>query len=173
MIRSSAELYFPVRLKPPGAYSLSGLKEKGVSHIELRMIDLNPLSEAGIDERDAIFLQLLIIYLACVDKIGFDADSQMMSVANTKNAARFDLKTVHLTDRRGRTQSIADAAAGLLERMRMFFSFIDSSMLYVIDYQMEKFLDIQNRYTWQIRELFSDGFVEGGAFLFAGFTIKL
>ena len=47
MIRYPSELYYPIRLKNFGPYSLEGLKE-GISHIELRMVDLNPLVRAGI-----------------------------------------------------------------------------------------------------------------------------
>lgn len=162
LIQSTAELYFPVRLKSKGEYSLSSLKKKGVNHIELRMIDLNPLNEAGIDERDVTFLQMLLVYLACVENIDFDADTQMLSIANTKNAARFDLKTVNLTDRKGRTVNIVDAAIELLERMRKFYEDIDESLLSVIDFQMNKFLDRRNRYTWKVKELYSGGFVEKG-----------
>ena len=53
MIRYPSELYYPIRLKNFGPYSLEGLKE-GISHIELRMVDLNPLVRAGIDERTVL-----------------------------------------------------------------------------------------------------------------------
>ena len=94
-IRSPSELYFPVRVKPPGSYSQAAFAEKGADHIELRMIDLNPLDEAGIDQRDILFLQLFLVFLACRKTEGADANAQIRAIANTKNAARFDLKTVH------------------------------------------------------------------------------
>ena len=37
------ELYYPVRLKPRGKNVLKVLRDQGVDHLELRMIDLNPL----------------------------------------------------------------------------------------------------------------------------------
>lgn len=61
MIRYPSELYYPIRLKNFGPYSLEGLKE-GISHIELRMVDLNPLVRAGIDERDVLFSQLFLVW---------------------------------------------------------------------------------------------------------------
>ena len=63
MIRYPSELYYPIRLKNFGPYSLDGLRE-GISHIELRMVDLNPLVRAGIDERDVLFSQLFLGRLA-------------------------------------------------------------------------------------------------------------
>lgn len=162
LIRSSSELYYPVRLKPPGEYSLAGLRENGVSHIELRMIDLNPLSEAGVDERDVYFLQLLLVWLACQPKMEMNANRQILSIANTKNAARFDLKTVHIADEQGETQSVVDAAVETLLLMKEFYCHFGDGVRAVLDFEMEKFVDMEKRYAWQVRERFADGFVRKG-----------
>ena len=42
-IAAPSEFYFPIRLKPRGANSLSTLVESGIDHIEVRCVDLNPL----------------------------------------------------------------------------------------------------------------------------------
>ena len=42
LIRQSSELYYPVRVKPRGAYGLDTLRPGNPSHIELRMFDLHP-----------------------------------------------------------------------------------------------------------------------------------
>ena len=47
--------HYPIRLKPRGANRLETLREQGVNHIELRMIDLNPLRKEGINVRDVKF----------------------------------------------------------------------------------------------------------------------
>ncbi len=162
LVRSASELCYPVRLKPPGAYSLRRLREDGVSHIELRMIDLNPLADAGVDVRDVFFLQLLMVYLACQPSREMDANRQVESIANTKNAARFDLKTVHITNGDGVTQSVVDAAEEVLAAMKEFFRGFGEEVLEVLDFELDKFLDMHNRYAWQVRERFSDGFVKKG-----------
>ena len=90
MIRSSSELYFPIRIKPAGKYDLARLKENGVSHIELRMIDLNPFVGGGLGEEDAEFIKLLLIYLAAQPDRAITAHEQIQAVKNTKNAARYD-----------------------------------------------------------------------------------
>ena len=163
LIRSSSEMYFPVRLKPPGKYSLAGLITQGVSHIELRMIDLNPFCEAGVDERDVRFLQLLLVYLACLPKQEMDVQKQIQSIANTKNAARFDLKTVHVTNEQGVTQSVVHAATETLRAMQDFFcDFADKEVMDVLEFELEKFADRECRYAWKVRERFTGGFVEKG-----------
>ena len=61
LISVPSELYYPIRLKPKGENTLAALRSNGVNHIELRMIDLNPLRPEGIDLRDVVFAQLLTI----------------------------------------------------------------------------------------------------------------
>ena len=162
-IRSPSELYFPVRIKPSGPYSSAAFAKKGADHIELRMIDLNPLDEAGIDRRDIFFFQLFLVFLACRQKEGADANAQIRAIANTKNAARFDLKTVHLLIEDGLNLPIADAAIRIIDEMSDFFKdFPREDIAETLLYQKSKFIDIKNRYAWQVRERFSDGFVKKG-----------
>ncbi|MBQ9608081.1 MAG: hypothetical protein IJV15_01390 [Lachnospiraceae bacterium] len=170
LIHSSAELYYPVRLKPVGKYSLRGLKESGVGHIELRMIDLNPLTPYGIDLRDIYFIQLFLIYLASTPDISVGSREQSFAIQNTKNAAHYDLKTVNIIIPDNKTMWVADAACEFLLRMKSFFNEIDIDnseenglkISDVIDYQIAKFEDAENRYAWKIRKQFGDGFVEKG-----------
>ena len=96
MIRGESELYFPIRLKPAGKYSVAKLKGEGVSHIELRMIDLNPYRPAGLDVRDAEFIKLLLIYLAALPDREITPHEQIQAVKNTKNAAHYDIDEVKI-----------------------------------------------------------------------------
>ena len=96
MIRGESELYFPIRLKPAGKYSVRKLKEEGVSHIELRMIDLNPYLPEGLDVRDAEFIKLLLIYLAALPDQVITPHEQIQAVKNTKNAAHYDINMVKI-----------------------------------------------------------------------------
>ena len=96
MIRGESELYFPIRLKPADKYSVAKLKEEGVSHIELRMIDLNPYRPAGLDVRDAEFIKLLLIYLAALPDREITPHEQIQAVKNTKNAAHYDIDEVKI-----------------------------------------------------------------------------
>ncbi|MCR5651368.1 MAG: hypothetical protein K6F86_09340 [Lachnospiraceae bacterium] len=169
LIRSPSELYFPVRVKPAGGYTKEALQENGAGHIELRMIDLNPLDEAGIDVRDVFFFQLFLIFLACREDEPADANAQIKAIANTKNAARYDLKTVHLVTEKGESVSIADAAVRFIDEMRGFFKEygrrdIEDALLF----ERAKFTEIRNRYAYKVRELYSDGFVKKGMKMLKG-----
>lgn len=75
-----SELYYPVRLKSNGANSLVTLGETGVGHIELRMLDLNPLSDTGIFEEDITFIHLLLLYLAGKEDFEFTDNMQVQAI---------------------------------------------------------------------------------------------
>ena len=171
LIHSSAELYYPVRLKPVGTYSLEKLKNEGVGHIELRMIDLNPLTPWGIDIRDVYFIQLFLIYLAAQPDIKAGLREQSFALQNTKNAAHYDLKTVNIITLDDRTMWVTDAACEFLEHMKSFYADLygdkddianDMKISDVIDYQINKFIDAETRYAWIIRRRYGGGFVEKG-----------
>lgn len=85
---SPAELYLPVRLKSKGTYSLDALKN-GIDHIELRMFDLNPLSDVGIFSEDAEFAHLLMLYLLHLPDFDFTAKLQKKAVYDHKTAAKY------------------------------------------------------------------------------------
>lgn len=177
-----------MRLKPVGKYSLNKLKEDGVGHIELRMIDLNPLTPWGIDLRDVYFIQLFLIYLASIPDIDVEVREQSFAIQNTKNAAHYDLKTVNIITADNRTMWAADAACEVLLGMKQFYKEltgvednenggaveadkidgvdVDNNsglrIFDVIDYQISKFENAENRYAWKIRRQFGGGFVEKG-----------
>ncbi len=186
LIRSSSELYFPVRLKPAGKYDIAKFAESGVSHIELRMIDLNPLTPVGLDERDAGFIRLLLIYLAAQPDRVLDANEQIQAIRNTKNAARYDLKTVNIvlpgTDHSGpKTMDAVSASLSVLDDMRRFCEELQRfypgeeprafrEAFDILEYQRLKFTDPDNRYAWRIRRGYSGGFVQKGLELARKYT---
>lgn len=178
-IKYPSELYYPVRLKPRGEYDVDALKN-GVSHIEFRMIDLNPLCEAGIDLRDLAFCHLFLVWLGCIPPIEFSGVDQIQATQNFKNAARYDLETVKIVAPDGRVRSVAQAARDSISMMRDFYE--DADMLGndiagftisdVIEYQYQKFVDPNNRYAWQIRKQYQDDFVQQGLKLAAEYQRK-
>ena len=157
-LKAPSELYYPVRLKPRGDNSLERLKANGVNHIELRMFDLNPLSRAGVDERDIAFAQLMIIWLACTPKENFPDKDQVHAVQNFKNSAHYDLKTVKIITHDGEPLSMADAAHNVIGFMRAFYESAAIDASEILDFEEAKFDDAQNRYAWRIRKEFADGF---------------
>lgn len=157
-----SELYYPVRLKPAGKNSLESLKLQGVNHIELRMFDLNPLTKAGVDERDIVFAQLLLVWLASTPRQSFSKKAQVQAVQNFKNAAHYDLKTVKIVAPDGEVCSVAHAALQVIGRMKEFYEGYPIKIRKILDFEEDKFIDADNRYAWIIRKQVSDSFVEKG-----------
>lgn len=161
-IQYPSELYFPIRLKPMGENTLENLIERGVSHVELRMFDLNPLNPVGVDERDVVFAQLLIIWLASMPRMPLAEKDQVQAVQNFKNAAHYDLKTVKIVLPNEEVMSVARAARNILSRMKEFYQDFSDDVQAVLKFQEEKFLDQEKRYSWQVRREYGDGFVAKG-----------
>ncbi len=156
------ELYYPVRLKPRGKNVLKTLKDQGVDHIELRMIDLNPLVSVGIDERDVTFAQLLLVWLASTPRRMLSIQDQVQAVQNFKNAAHYDLKTVKIVLPTGKVMPIANAALEVLDQMMEFYQAFPQEIIEVLTFQRAKFEKAENRYAWKIRECFQEGFIKKG-----------
>lgn len=161
-ISAPSELYYPVRLKPRGANLLSTLKQSGVDHIEFRMFDLNPLADAGFDERDAVFTHLFLIWLASTNDQPFRRKDQVQAMQNFKNAAHFDLKTVKILLPNGEVCSVAKAALRVIDSMKNFYQGYPQKIQAILTFEEEKFVNQESRYAWKIRKEFTPGFVEKG-----------
>ena len=103
-----SELYYPVRLKPRGPNNLLALAERGVDHIEIRCVDLNPLTGGLVDVRDVEFIHLFMLWCAAQERETLTAERQRESVAAFKAAAQLDFDWTPVGE--------------LLERMDEFFS---------------------------------------------------
>lgn len=171
-IKYPSELYYPIRLKPEGENTLDALRNNGVNHIELRMFDLNPLSPSGIDERDAVFAQLFLVWLVSTKDEPFSSKNQIQAVQNFKNAAHFDLKTVKIVEPDGDVNSVADAALNIIGNIKEFYvdiaaksSWDDEEKRQIFDvlkFEEDKFIDQQNRYAWKVKQMYEGGFVKKG-----------
>lgn len=142
LLIAPSELYYPVRLKPEGKYSLEALEEKGASHIELRNIDLNPYELSGISQDDAWFCHLFLVWLACLDEKPLSWKEQIESEQNFKTASRYDLDRTRLLIEGQPGITVRQAACQLLEAMKQFYEnagFPAESAL--IERQMDKLCD--------------------------------
>ena len=162
LLKAPSELYYPIRLKPAGENNLESLCQNGVNHIELRMFDLNPLASAGVEEKDIIFAQLLMVWLAAAPSRPFSEKDQIQAVQNFKNSARYDLKTVNILTPDGELYSVAHAALQVIGQMREFYEGLSLDVDEILQFEYEKFTDADNRYAWKIRKQFGDGFVKKG-----------
>lgn len=171
LINAPSELYYPVRLKPRGVNSLETLRRDGVNHIELRCIDLNPLTTDGVDARDIRFAQLLLVWLASMPSTPFGADEQTLAVQNYKTAAHFDLRTCKVTLPDVGVMQADEAIRLLLHRMDRFYSDVYQTeapdvlqgIHDLIQFQLSKIdAPYDNSYAWIVRRDYSEGFVTKG-----------
>lgn len=162
LLSAASELYYPIRLKPEGENSLDSLRKNGINHIELRMFDLNPLAPAGLEEKDVLFAQLLMIWLISTPGQPFQEKDQIQAVQNFKNAARYDLKTVNILAPDGSIYSVAKAALKVIDCMRVFYREQEMDVEEILQFQYNKFAEAENRYAWKIRKQFGDGYVKRG-----------
>ena len=175
-IMAPSELYYPIRLKPRGENTLENLRSGGVNHIELRMIDLNPLQKEGIDVRDVKFAQLLLAWLAATPHQPFSTADQVMANANYKHAARFDLDNSKIMLPDGHGGTVRQATLYVLGLMEQFYRRISSEEMpfdeafALIEFQRRKITQSADcRYAEIIRRQFSGGFVTKGLTLCANY----
>lgn len=162
VLKAPSELYYPIRLKPAGENSLDSLRKNGVNHIELRMFDLNPLRDEGVEVKDLLFAQLLLIWLSCQPEQEFTSRHQIQAVQNFKNAAHYDLKTVKIALPNGSICSVAQAAMNMIDEMKGFYQKYQLDVQDILDFEYDKFVDADHRYAWKIRHQFQDGYVRKG-----------
>ncbi len=130
LLFSASELYLPVRLKPRGVNSIESFKN-GISHIELRMFDLEPSKPLGIDENDLEFAHYLIMYLSAKEDFEYTPEMQEQAVRDHKNAALLDLEGVSIggVPIRKRAEQILDDIAEFLD---------DAHVREIIAYEKQK-----------------------------------
>lgn len=162
-LKEAAELYYPVRLKPKGENSLENLKANGINHIELRMIDLNPLEPVGIKKDDLIFLHLLIIYLISLDDQTFLPFEQVMAIKNEKRAAQYDEKSIRIEMGWNTSFYIRDAALHFLSSMERFFNSVGKGEeVKQVRLQERKIYYPEERYAVKVRNQFKKDYVKKG-----------
>lgn len=162
-LKEVMELYYPVRLKPIGENSLDNLKKSGVNHIELRMLDLNPLEPVGIRKEDLKFLHFFILYLMFLKDGEFSHFEQMMAIKNEKRAARYEEQSIWIETGWNSTRPVRQAALEVLVSMEKFYKeFKDRKILECIGFQKEKILCPWKRYAVQVKEQFQRDYVKQG-----------
>lgn len=162
-LREAAELYYPVRLKPKGENSLDNLKNSGVNHIELRMLDLNPLEPVGIRKEDLKFLHFFILYLTSMEDAAFQPFEQLMAIKNEKRAAQYDEQSIRIETGWNSSLPIRDAALQTLSSMERFFIRLDyPEALESVRLQKRKIIYPEERYAVQVRKAFGENYVKKG-----------
>ena len=161
-IAAPSELYYPVRLKPRGANRLETLVAKGIDHIELRCVDLNPLVGGLVDVRDLKFIQLFFLWCAARPPARLTERDQAQAVRNFKNAARYDLDLARISLPDSTSASVREIGLRLLSSMSRFFADFPQEVADIIAFEREKLEHPERRYAEQVRERFGGTFAQKG-----------
>lgn len=148
-LKSASELYYPVRLKPRGANSLDALRHNGVNHLELRVLDVNPLSRVGIFAEDVRFIHLLLLYLLSLPDFDFTEPLQRSAIADIQAAALYQ------------NPAFKERAARELQRIAQFAAAYFPDFSDTVAYQQQKLSDGQS-YAERIAARFGDRYIEKG-----------
>ncbi len=150
------ELYYPIRLKPKGANRLNNLVRLGVNHIELRNVDINPFSSAGLDERDLRFVELLILWVYAEYRGCLSENDQTKAVQNFKNAALLDIDNNTIVSDKNEVDSVRVSGLRVLEKMHSFFSkCLLEDAEEIIAFQRSKLTNKETRYAEMIIKAFA------------------
>ena len=161
LLQQERELYYPVRVKPAGRYSLQTLCDRGINHIELRQVDLNPLARDGIFPEDIKFLNMLMVWLASIETEPLSEDDQMQALANHKNAAAYDWDLALIHKRGEGSAPLRVHLKRLLGEMEEFYA-DDADALEIIRYQKGKTEDENVRYASRVRSEFGEDYIALG-----------
>ncbi|MBR1739108.1 MAG: glutathione synthase [Ruminococcus sp.] len=131
---SASELYLPVRLKPRGVNTLDNLRN-GVSHVELRMFDLDPLQPLGIDPEVLEFTHLMIMYLSTKPDFDLTPELQKQAVLAHRSAALYDLTEAEVYG-----EPLLRRAEAVMDEMAEFFR-EDEKALGIIEDERKKLYD--------------------------------
>ncbi len=168
VLSSAHELYYPLRLKPKGENTLENLKNYGVNHIELRMLDLNLMSCAGVAKEDLIFIHLLIAYRI----------SQILETGKRESEGEREGEGRILLHQRAaeldfweKEETYRKKALELLEHMKEFYQdYEESAKGYIpkdydikglLAFQERKILNLKYRYSQQILEKYKNHYIHG------------
>ena len=162
ILKAARELYYPVRLKPSGKYTLEGLRERGIDHIEFRMVDLNPFAKSGIEVTDVAFIQLFFIWLSAIEIKSLTCGDQIQAVQNFKSSARYDISLAKIAKRDGSSVSVKTALDEVLSDMEKYFDGYSDEVKKILEYQRNKLEKPQERYAYQVRQRFGKDYVKRG-----------
>ena len=90
--------------------------KNGISHIELRMFDLDPTTKLGVNEKHLEFAHLLLMYLSAQPEFEYTPDMQREAVKNHRKAALYDLTGIRIDG-----VPIIRKAKALLDEIKAFF----------------------------------------------------
>ncbi len=112
VVKHVKENYASIRLKSSDA-------AKDITHLEVRLLDLNPFVKLGVDEQHAqIIHQFLVFCLLKAENTAFNKETQERALLNHEQAASFSLdNSVTIIDEMGQSHPMETAMPNLLDEL--------------------------------------------------------
>ena len=160
LIESHKELYTQIRLKAKdNVRFLDSLIEEGINYLEIRSIDINPFSKAGISLEDLNFINLFTIYLLIKEESSYKEWQE--EAQNNQNIISMYGQMDVVLYKDGNTISKTDWALNILNEMIDMNNKLSLGKLEVIENMIEKVKDPKLTYAYRISEMVKEeGFIE-------------
>lgn len=131
LLQIENEFYSPIRPKRvirPGERPLHALRERGVEYVEVRLIDLNPFVDIGIDADTVRLIDLFLLHCLLSDSPP-DTPEEIEEIHfNQQQAAARGREPGRTLRRNGRDVSLVDWAAEILNECAPIAQALDSAL---------------------------------------------
>lgn len=160
LIDNHKELYTQIRLKAmDNTRFLESLLEEGINYLEIRSIDINPFSKAGISLDDLNFINLFTIYLLIKDEGAYE--NWQEEAQNNQNIISMYGQMDVVLYKDGKTISKNDWALNILNEMKEMNNKLSLGKESIIDNMIEKVINPKLTYAYRISEMVKEeGFIE-------------
>ena len=160
LIDNHKELYTQIRLKAnDNNRFLESLLEDGINYVEMRSIDINPFSKAGISLEDLNFINLLTIYFLIKDESSYDKWQD--EAQNNQNIISMYGQMDVVLYRDGETISKKAWALDILNEMKEMNEKLSLGKEDIINSMIEKIIEPKLTYAYRISEMVKEeGFLE-------------
>lgn len=160
LIDNHKELYTQIRLKAnDNDRFLESLLEDGINYIEMRSIDINPFSKAGISLEDLNFINLLTIYFLIKDESAYEKWQE--EAQNNQNIISMYGQMDVVLYRDGETITKKEWALDILNEMKVMNDKLSLGKEDIINSMIEKIMNPELTYAYRISEMVKEeGFLE-------------
>lgn len=160
LIDNHKELYTQIRLKAnDNDRFLESLLEDGINYIEMRSIDINPFSKAGISLDDLNFINLLTIYFLIKDESSYEKWQE--EAQNNQNIISMYGQMDVVLYRDGETITKKDWALDILNEIKEMNDKLSLGKEDIINSMIEKIMNPKLTYAYRISEMVKEeGFLE-------------
>jgi glutamate--cysteine ligase len=129
VLQKESEFYSPIRLKQnpeKGETQLSALTARGVSYVEVRILDLNPFERLGVSLQQLLFMQVFLLYCLMEENRNITGRELKKINSNHHLTALFGRsKELHLHDYDGRKIPLKTAGERIFEKLKRIGELMD------------------------------------------------